>query len=347
MALRYIGIRCFSNRGGKINQLVEYANAFFWEVLICLRVYFCTGRFHIIHGANPPDHIFLIALLFRLFGVKFIFDHHDLAAELYLCKFGGKKKLIYRLLSFMEKLSCRTADAIISTNQSYKKYVIETHGIKPEKIFIVRNDPEEIGPQPHERTGHERTIPLTKLLYIGSINSQDGVDILVRVVQVLVSQLNQRQVHCTVVGDGDDLRRVKGLCTELCMDPYFEFTGYIYDRKMIQRLMEGADICLETAPYNEVNCRSTFIKIMEYMAAGKPIVAFDLDETRYSAQGSALLIEPGNLRAFAEGIERLVSDPTLRKTLGECGQRRISETLNWNNSSRELLKVYQSLRNRG
>lgn len=328
------------NKGGQINTLVEYANALFWEVFICLRV-FLRKRFHVIHGANPPDHIFLIALPFKLFGVKFIFDHHDLAPELYVCKFDGRKKMIYGLLSLMEKLSCLTADVIVSTNQSYKKHVIKRHGINPDKIFIVRNDPEAPETEQHEPVDQYRSKQVTQLLYMGSINNQDGVDLLIKVVHILVQQLNQKQIHCTVVGDGDDLPRVKRLSGELGMNSHFNFTGYIHDRKIVRKYIEGADICLETAPFSEVNGRSTFIKVMEYMAAGKPIVAFDLEETRFSAQDSALLIEQGNLRAFAEAIEKLVRDPMLREELGRYGRSRIAKELNWDNSSRELMKAYE------
>ena len=327
------------NRGGIISQLIEYANASFWEVLLCLRIYF-KKRFHIIHAANPPDHIFFIALLFKLLGVKFIFDHHDLAPELYLSKFNGRKNMLFRALSLMEKLSCLTADAVISTNQSYKRHVIESHGINSEKIFIVRNDPEVPKTQESKRIGQDRNKHLTELLYIGSINKQDGVDLLIKTVHILVNQLNQKQICCTVVGDGGDLPRVKELCTELCMDPYFNFTGYIYDRKKISTFINEADICLETAPHNAANCKSTFIKVMEYMSAGKPTVAFDLDETRYSAADSALLIEPGNLREFAEAIKKLICEPNLREKLGKCGQNIIMESLNWDNAAKELRQAY-------
>ncbi len=327
------------NRGGKINQVIEYANAFFWEVFLCHRVFF-KQRFHIIHSANPPDHVFLIAFIFKLFGVKFIFDHHDLAPELYISKFNGEEDIVFRLLSMMEKLSCLTANVVISTNQSYKQHVIDRYKINPEKIYIVRNDPEAPMIQKKERVGQYLNDHLIKLLYVGSINNQDGVDLLVQVVHILVNQLNQKQINCTVVGDGDDLPRVKELCTELSMNPYFNFTGYVYDRKRVSTFIEEADICLETAPYNPANCKSTFIKVMEYMSAGKPIVAFDLDETRYSAKESALLIEQGNLRGFAEAIEKLICEPHLRERLGKYGQSRITEVLNWNNSTRELMNAY-------
>lgn len=328
------------NKGGKLNTLVEYANAFFWELLLCVRA-FSRKRFHVIHGANPPDHIFLIALLFRLFGVKFIFDHHDLAPELYVCKFGGRKKIVYGLLSLMERLSCLAADAIVSTNQSYKQHVIQRYGIMPEKVFVVRNDPEAPVIQIVEPGTQSQSKQLTELVYAGSINRQDGVDLLARVVHILVQRLHERQIHCTVVGDGDDLVRVKSLCLDLGVSSHFTFTGYIYDRKIVRKHIEEADICLETAPHSEVNGKSTFIKVMEYMAAGKAIVAFDLKETRFSTQDSALLIEQGNLSAFAEAIKKLAREPFLRDELGKKGRRRITDELNWHNSSRQLISAYE------
>lgn len=328
------------SNGRRFSTFVEYANALFWEVLLCFKV-FVKSRFHVIHGANPPDHLFLIALLFKMFGVKFIFDHHDLAPELYVCKFGGEKRMIYGLLSVMEKLSCLTADAIVSTNQSYKNHVIKRYGINPDKIFIVRNDPEVPETKKHDVADRHHGKQVLELLYMGSINNQDGVDLLIEAVHILVQQLNQREIHCAVVGDGDDLPRVKRLCAELGLSPYFSFTGYIHDRKIVERHIAGADICLETAPNSEVNGKSTFIKVMEYMAAAKPIVAFDLEETRFSVQDSALLVEQGNMMAFAEAIEKLVRNPLLREELGKAGQSRIAEELNWDHSSRKLMKAYE------
>ena len=331
---------CVKAKRGKLNQVLEYANAMVWETLLCIRLY-AKRRFHVIHAANPPDHVFLIALLFRPFGVKFIFDHHDLAPELFQAKFsgGGGGGALFRTLSLMESLSCRTAAAVISTNLSYKKHVMDRHGTDPEKIFVVRNDPEIPGPQ---RNGShpERDPGAARLLYIGSINNQDGVDQLVGVVEQLVTRHGRNRVSCTVVGDGDDLPRVKELCAERSLLMHFTFTGYVHDRNEVRRLIEESDICLEPAPFNEANSRSTFIKIMEYMAAGKPVVAFDLDETRYSAGDSALLVAPGDLPAFADAVDRLIDAPSEREDLGRRGRRRITEVLNWQHSSKELIKAY-------
>ena len=331
-----------NGRGGKLNQVLEYANAFFWEIILCLKI-FLKKRFDVIHGANPPDHIFLLATALRPFGVKYIFDHHDLSPELYLCKFNARRNAVFRMLSLLEKLSCLSADAVISTNESYKRHVIEKHRIKPDKVFVVRNDPDAIGKTKRVTVKGVWGDDLVKLLYVGSINTQDGVDLIVKVVHILVSELKQTSFHCAVVGDGDDLHCVKQLCKDLNMDRHFTFTGYIGDRELVKKYIEGADICLETAPDNDANRKSTFIKVMEYMSASKPIVAFDLDETRFSAAKSALLIEPGNLNAFAAGIMKLACDSALREKLGEDGRQRIEQVLNWDNASKELIRAYQQL----
>ncbi|MGD9973950.1 MAG: glycosyltransferase family 4 protein [Desulfatirhabdiaceae bacterium] len=332
----------FKGDGGKLHQIMEYTNALFWEAILGLKV-FIKNRFFIIHGANPPDHIFLLALAFNIFDVKFIFDHHDLAPELFYSKYNARKKTIFRLLSLMEKLSCRIAHAVISTNLSYKKHIIDKHGINPDKIFVVRNDPELSGNSKSVNYKQHRDDEIIELLYVGAINNQDGVDLLIRTMDILVNQLNETRMHCTVVGDGDDMPRVRKLCTELRMEPYFRFTGFIHDRKLVQNFIEEADICVETASKSEANRKSTFIKIMEYMSAGKPIVAFDMDETRYSTQESALLVEPGNLTQFAQAIVRLSKDPDLRKRIGEYGFERIAKSLNWENSAAELLRAYNYL----
>ena len=78
-----------------LGYLVEYSNALFWQLILSWWVFIRRG-FHVIQGCNPPDNIFLVALPFRLFGVKYIFDHHDANPELYLAKYGSKG-ILYRI----------------------------------------------------------------------------------------------------------------------------------------------------------------------------------------------------------------------------------------------------------
>jgi glycosyltransferase involved in cell wall biosynthesis len=331
-----------NNVPGGLGYIIEYLNAIFWEFTLCLKI-FLRKPFTVIHSANPPDHIFLLALVFRPFRVKFIFDHHDLAPELYLCKFGGKRDIVFRCLNLMERISCKFADAIVTTNNSYKQLVMNKHHIDPEKIFIVRNDPiiEEFSPTSQPGSKGEKIE--TNLFYLGSINVQDGVDTLVRIVQILVRELHQEQVRCTIVGDGDGLEFAKQISNELGISDYIRFAGYIYDRKIIRDYIEKADICIEPAPDNEANRHSTFIKIMEYMGAQKPLVAFDLEENRATVGDAGVLVKVGDLHEFAKAIERLISDPAEQKRLGKAARDRIVSKLNWPNASEVLIKAYTFL----
>ena len=159
---------------GKFGVVSEYLNALFWEFYLSLKV-FVKKPFHIIHAANPPDTIFLIALLLRPFGIKFIFDIHDLTPELYLVKFSGKQNSMFKLLNLCEKFSCKLADAVITTNRSYEAIVKDRHNLDSQKTFVVRNDPRPNDFHQTTKNAAKRPDRIV-LLFIGSINSQDGVD---------------------------------------------------------------------------------------------------------------------------------------------------------------------------
>jgi glycosyltransferase involved in cell wall biosynthesis len=326
---------------GKIAFLLEYVSATFWEFLLSLKIY-KRKPFHLIHGANPPDHLFVLAFFYKLLGVRYIFDHHDLTPELYLAKFSKNKDFVYRLLNLFEKISCNLADAIISSNDSYRKIVIRRHRLNPAKVFVARNDP-----KPENFVLLEK-IPANdsqhiNLLFLGSIGPQDGIDNLLKALHCLVYELGQRNFVCRVVGGGESLAAAKELSAALKLESFIDFKGLILGRENLVKYLHAADICLEPAPDNAVNRHSTFIKIMEYMATGKPIVAFDLPETRYSTNNSALLIEPGDIRAFAQGIQKLMDDPNLRSKLGRKGRERIQQKLNWENSALNLKQAYDSV----
>lgn len=300
--------------------------------------------FDVIHAHNPPDTLFVVGLFYKLFGKKFVFDHHDLSPELFLTKFSNKKNLAYRILVFCERLSCRLADVVICTNESYKKIEMERHHIDPGKIFIVRNDPvindclqTIIDSKPRKNDKNNN------VLFVGTINTQDGVDVLLQVIHHLTNVLNVRNFICYIVGDGDSVDLTKKLAEDMNITEFVDFKGYVSGRERIKEYLHFADVCVEPAPHNELNRHSTFIKIMEYMAAAKPIVAFDLKETRYSTNGTALLIQPGDIENFASAIKKLLDEPQLREKLGKSGFKRISKELNWENASLNLVEAYRSI----
>ncbi len=329
---------------GKVRYILEYC----YFTLASTIIFLCSlpfKRYKVVHVHNPPDTLFVTGILGKLFGVKFVFDHHDLSPNLYRTRFSGKKDLIYKTLILCEKYSCRLADVVIATNETYKEIEQERHQIDPRKIFIVRNNPiiedcllENIDNPKVIKKGNKQI-----LLFIGAINPQDGMNELLEVIHCLVNDLNEKNFHCNVVGGGDSLASTRRAASEMGLDEYVTFTGPIFDREEVKKQFYIADIGVEPAPDNELNNHSTFIKVMEYMAAGKPIVAFDLKETRYSTNGSALLVPPGDIVGFAENIQKLLHDEELRQELGAAGSARITKELNWKCAAEILDEAYATL----
>jgi len=83
--------------------------------------------------------------------------------------------------------------------------------------------------------------------------------------------------------------------------------------------------------------------MMEYMALGKPIVAFDLPEHRFTAQAAALYACPNDELDFAEKLAQLMDDPELCQQMGQIGRERVERELAWPHQAMNLLKVYEKV----
>jgi glycosyltransferase involved in cell wall biosynthesis len=321
--------------------VLEYGYSLIATFIISIFVCFQPG-FDIIHAANPPDMLVFIALFFKLFGKRFIFDHHDLSPELYNARSGGKgHPLVYRVLVWMEKLSCHFADHVIATNQSYKAIEIQRDNVPEGRITIVRNGPNFplhlVDPELEIRQP-EKTI----IAYAGTIGFQDGVEHLIIALQYLIYDLGRRDLLCILLGDGDALPYMKSMSEELGLNEFVLFTGWV-DHAQVLGYLNAADICIAPEPSNTYNDRSTMIKLMEYMAMGKPIVAFDLPEHQVSAQEAALFAKPNNDQDFAQQIVSLMDDPVRRIKMGQYGRERVEKELSWSHQENFLLEAYASI----
>lgn len=328
---------------GLFSYLWEYAYSMAASFLLSLLVFSREG-FDAIHAHNPPDTFVFIAMFYKLFGKRFVYDHHDLSPEMYVARFhGGGKPLVYRALVELEKLSCRVADRVIVTNESYKKVAMERAHVPEERITIVRNGVELtrslITVEPDQDL---RLMRKTIIGYVGVLGVQDGVDYLLRALNYLLRGLGRSDFYCVIVGFGDALEDLKTLAQELSLQNHVLFTGPIFGEKLCQ-LLAAADVCVDSSPANPYTDRSTVFKIMEYMALGKPIVAFDLPEHRFTARGAAVYVTPNDERAFARALAQLMDDPHRRMALGATGNVRIKTQLAWEYSVPNLLSVYKAV----
>ncbi len=324
-----------------VAYLGEYGFSFVITFLLSLKVLFRRG-FDIIHAANPPDMFFLIGLFYRFLGKKYIFDQHDLAPEIFKVKFNGRMKLLYKLQLFLETRSYRTSYLVITSNLSQKKRAIEHGGCHAGKVFVVRNGPNskqmELAPLEAELKSGRRYL----LAYVGFMSSQDGVEYALRALQDLVYERGRQDISLVLMGDGDSAPMLRTLAHELKLDDYVNFTGWI-ERKDVQRYLSVADVGITPDPQNGLNEYSTMLKTMEYMAMGKPVVSFDLQEARFSAQDAALYAIPNQVEDFADKIETLLDNEELRRKMGEVGRKRIKEELGWEHSKMNLLQAYEAI----
>jgi glycosyltransferase involved in cell wall biosynthesis len=319
--------------------LWEYGCALFWEFLYTVWIYARHG-FDVIQGCNPPDTIFLVALPFKLLGVKYIFDHHDANPELYLSKFG-KKTHLYKVLLWLEKLTYRFSDIAMVTNGSYKRIAINRGRMSPEDVFIVRNGPnlqtfKPVPPNPALKEGKRYLIG-----YVGHMGYQDGLDILVEVARY-IKNLGKRDVRFVCVGGGSELANLRKLVRDGGLEDMVSFAGIRYGRELLE-VLSTADICVNPDRPCEVNDISTMIKIMEYMALAKPIVQFESKEGRFSAQEASLYADRTHpVPDFAGKILWLLERPEERKRMGEIGRNRVEKELAWEYSIGNLLAAYEA-----
>jgi glycosyltransferase involved in cell wall biosynthesis len=321
-----------------LGYLWEYGCALFWEFLYSWWIYLRHG-FHVIQGCNPPDDIFLVALPFKILGVKYIFDHHDANPELYFSKYE-KEGFFYKAQVWLEKLTYRFSDVVMATNNSYRDLAISRGGLDPEDVFVVRNGPDlktfkAVPPNSALKYGKPYLIG-----YVGTMSIQEGLDILLDVA-LHIKNSGRRDIHFTCVGGGPGLTGLRKMAQDKNLEDTVNFTGRIPDGQLLE-ILSTADVCVNPDKPCQMNDISTMIKIMEYMALGKPIVQFDLKEGRFSAKDASLYGDNHDLVAdFASKILWLLENPEERKRMGEFGRRRIEQELEWKYSVENLLAAYQ------
>lgn len=299
-------------------------------------------KFHVLHIHNPPDTLVILGAFWKIFRKKFVFDHHDLSPDLYMEKYGSGKNLVYKILLFLEKVSCKCADRVIATNNSYKQIEEERCCINPEKIFVVRNGPDLKRVKKAEPISDLRKKSNTILCYLGSINKQDGVDNVLEVLNTIINVNKYVDIHLIVLGGGDYLENIKKLAEEYHLESHTTFTDWVLDSDLLNRYLSSADIFIDAAYKSFLNDSSTFIKHMEYMVFEKPIISFDLKESVYSLKNAGVIIKSNDIDKMSYEIISLISDEARKKQLGDNALKRVKE-LSWDVVSLPLLDLYNDI----
>jgi glycosyltransferase involved in cell wall biosynthesis len=326
------------------DRILGYVGEYLWA--LCAQIYLTlriclTRKKHILHACNPPDNIFIIGIFFRLFGKKFVFDHHDICPELFDVKFGNKG-LAYKLSVFLERCSFAVANISIATNESYARIAVTRGRMKRENVFIVRSGPDlrrvrRVPENSDLKCGRSHLVA-----YVGVMGKQEGLDLLLESVRYIVNQMRRRDIQFALVGGGTELETLKDYAKELEVEPYVTFFGRVPDDQLLE-VLSTAEVCVNSDRVNEMNSMSTMNKILEYMALGKAIVQYDLFEGRVSAGDSSLYASPNDANDFARKVVELIDNPEMRERMGAVGRLRIEESLSWHHQSKKLLEAYSAL----
>ena len=320
----------------RLGYPAEWAVAM-WRIWRQIRRLAHEKPFSVIQACNPPDFLLLAAVGQRRRGTRLIFDHHDLAPEMYASRPERSSRWVHRTLLALERLGFQLADVTLATNGSVRRIAIERDGKAPEDVFVVRNGPglAEYAPVPRDAglaRGREHL-----LVYVGVMGPQDGVDHALRALWHL--RKRRRDWHALFLGDGGMVPALRELAAELDLEDQVEFPGYV-SRAEVKRAISSADVCLAPDPRNPYTDSSTLIKIAEYMALSRPTVAYDLTESQVTAGDAALYATGNDPAEFAKLIEELLDDPARRRELGAHGRTRVEQMLAWEHSEEALLAAY-------
>lgn len=332
---------------GVLGFVTEFVYSWLRTAALSVRAHRERG-FDVIQACNPPDTYWALALLWRLAGVRFVFDHHDLNPELFVSRFGVPRGAGARLqlagLRWLERRTFRAADRVISTNESYRRVAIERGGVRPDHVTVVRSGPDTRVMRPisgTEQLARGRHL----LVYLGIMGPQDDVDVVLRVVDELVHRRGRTDVRAALLGFGDCLADLRLLSTQLGLDDVVEFTGRV-DRGPITDYLSAASVGLSPDRRTPLNDASTMNKTMEYMAFALPSVSFDLRETRTSAGDCALYVPDGDIAGFADAVERLLDDADLRVEMSLRARTRVAAELDWRPQARAYVGRYDELTGR-
>lgn len=324
---------------GPLGYFLEYATALKEETRLARKIYKEIG-FDVIHGCNPPDDIYMVAKRFKKYGVKYVFDHHDICPELFEAKFGNTRNIFYASQLWLERRTYKHCTFAFVTNESYKKIAIERGKMDPDRVIVLRSGPSLdrmciLPPDPSIRRGYKYMVG-----YLGVIGQQEGLEYLLDCARY--TRNHENDIFWGIVGGGPHLEEIKKRAHHMGLDDCVEFTGRVDDKKMLTYL-NTADVCVNSDKYNSMNDKSTMNKILEYMALGKPIVQFDMTEGRYSAGEASLYAKNNDARDMMKKIRYLLNHPELRKQMGDFGRNRIVNELNWEKTSKALLMGYEKL----
>jgi glycosyltransferase involved in cell wall biosynthesis len=294
--------------------------------------------FDIMQIASTPDIYFLVAAPCRRLGRPVVFDFRDPSPETFEARYGRRDGTTYRALVLLERLSLRAADRVLVVNDSLRAMARERANVEDSDIVLVGNGPTTARIARRPGRPELRLDQRYLACWLGLIGPQDRVDLALRAIAHLVHDLGRTDCGFVFVGTGEELPAVRQLAADLDIERWVRFAGWA-EEDLVFDYLSTADIGIEPNTEDYVSG----VKVMEYLAAGLPIVAFRTTETERLAGPAAHYAPSGDTAAFASEISLLLDDEVARDEMSRIGQNRVREFIAWDHQAERYVTAINEL----
>ncbi|PKO13517.1 MAG: hypothetical protein CVU39_18515 [Chloroflexi bacterium HGW-Chloroflexi-10] len=329
-----------SKKTGLKGRFLNYIRFFFSAAIRITRLQF-KHKYDIIQVHNLPDFLVFCAFIPKLMGVPIILDLHDLMPEFFAGRFKARMSFLAKLVTWQERMACKFANHVITVSDHWRKALIK-RGVDEHKCSVILNVADDKIFYPVEkRTGFAPQSDQFRLIYHGSIHERYGLDLAVRAVDQLRSEIPN--IHFTLIGNGDFLPRIVELVEERKLSEFVT----IEKLHLAEELPDIIRTCdLGIVPYqNDVFTDGLLpTKLMEYAALELPAIASRTTAIQaYFSDTNTEFFEPGNVNDLAQKILYLHNNPVRLKELSQ-GSRKFNQRYNWSIVGAEYVKLVEQVR---
>lgn len=264
---------------------------------------------------NMPEFHVFTAIFQKIAGVPIVLDLHDLTPELFECKWENKKKSnLTNVIKFVERISCRFADKLITVSDACKENLVN-RGIPADKITLVLNTPNQKIFKYDPGREYKIISRGAKLIYHGTVGERFGVHVAIEAMKYLNEKIPGSVF--TIYGHYDYSYKIylEELIRKLNLNENVFLKG-VHSQEKIYELIKESDFGIVPYVDNIYMNLSLSTKMFEYNASLLPVVASRLKSpSMIFGDDSIAFTESGNAKDIAEKLISLCSDPDKRKAM--------------------------------
>jgi len=263
-------------------------------------------------------------------GCRVYYDAHEDSPRQYLTNYRGLKvvgKIIAKLIELLENRSAKHIAGLFTATEGIK----ERYDCLNSSVLVVKNYPIK-NELDNNVAWHERK---NQLCYIGGLRNTRGID-------EIITASSKNKLPLMLAGSWQplsyehDLRKKEGW-------RYTEYLGFL-DRSGVKTLLSESRVGLLTLHKTPNHLHSLPIKLFEYMTAGLPIVASDIDKWKdiIEQSGCGICVDPMDVDAIAEAINTIMSNPEMAERMSRNGKISVRQNYSWSNEFENLIEFLSS-----